>query len=383
MANNFSFDPSNPIFKGLNSKQLEILSSFSREVRLNAGESLMNEGDIASEMYFIIEGTLEVVKHDAVSKQKYVISSLHAGDTVGEIALIDRGRRSANVRATTPVILRSLAFNDLDRLFEQDPDFKSIYFHLSHNMISKLRKTTDIAAEVLKQIEDEHQTRVYMGQFLVYIIVVLALIIYSLKPLNYLLNHAANSTNVTIPVIVCLTVFVFLMMRSSKLPLEIFGLTLKNWKRSLLEGVLFSIPFLLFITGLKYLLINVLPFYQDHQLFEPFALIKDPDDQTLKFWIFINVLYWFFIPAQELMARGALQGLLERFLTGERKVLMSILVSNLIFSTAHVYMSEWIALIAFTGGLFLGWLYSRTHNLIGVIVSHGLIGTYTLGVVGP
>ncbi len=382
MTKAFLFDSSNAIFNGLNSKQLESLASVSKEVRLNEGDCLMDEGDIAGEMYFILEGTLEVVKHDPVNQQKYVINSLHAGDTVGEVALIDRGRRSAMVRASTPVVLRSLEFDELDRLSKEDPKFQSIYLNISRNIISKLRKTTDIAAEVLKQIDDEQQTRVYMGQFLVYIIVVLSLIIYSLTPLNYLINHAANSTNVTIPVIVCLTVFVFLMMRSSTLPLEIFGLTTKKWKRSLLEGILFSIPFLLLVTGFKYLLIQFIPFYHDRQLFEPFALIKDPADQTLQFWIIINALYWFFIPAQELMARGALQGLLERFLTGERKVLMAILVSNLIFSTAHVYMSEWIALIAFTGGLFLGWLYSRTHNLIGVIISHGIIGTYTLGIVG-
>lgn len=379
----FAFDPLHPVFKGLDSSQLKRLSSLSREVSLEKGEYLMREGEIGEEMYFIVEGSLEVIKQDPIDGRDHLIETLHEDQVVGELAFLDHGLRSASVRAITSVKLRTLRFVDLESLAQEEPAFQSIYQHLSRNISHALRKTTGIAAEALRKTIEENQTRVYMGQFLVYIIVILSLIIYSMRPLNYAINHATDSTNVTIPVIVCLTVFVFLMIRSSHLPLDVFGITLKNWKTSLFEGIGFSIPLLIAITLLKFLFIQFIPYYQGRALFEPFALINDPASQTLPFWILVNALYWLFIPAQELMARGALQGLLEKFLLGKHRVLVAIIVSNLIFSTAHVYMSEWIALLAFTGGLFLGWLYARTHNLLGVIVSHGIIGTYTLAIVGP
>jgi len=54
----------------------------------------------------------------------------------------------------------------------------------------------------------------------------------------------------------------------------------------------------------------------------------------------------------------------------------------LIFSTAHLFMSFQIGILVFVGGLYLGWLYSRTHNLVGVWVAHWLLGSWALSVVG-
>ena len=91
--------------------------------------------------------------------------------------------------------------------------------------------------------------------------------------------------------------------------------------------------------------------------------------------------YVVFIPFQELIYRGGLQGALEHFLSGPRAKWQAIFASNIIFSAAHLYISPGFSLVAFFTGLFWGWLYARQKGLIGVSVSHILLGIWALDVV--
>jgi CRP/FNR family cyclic AMP-dependent transcriptional regulator len=374
--------PHNQLFNDLNEKELKTLFSISSETILEPGQYLIREGEASNEMYIIMEGSLEILKKDP-SGESFTIGHLGKGDSVGELGILDQEIRSASVMATTHVVLRKIYIQTLSQKLAEDPSFLSIYERLARNMSRKLRTTSEKTVDALKKQLEEFKQRTVLGQFLISIVVFLSFLIFLLKPLNYAIRNASSTTSVSVPMIAILTVLILLFMRFSRLPLETFGLTLKNWKRSLYEGILYSIPFMLVPTFIKLGMIYFIPSYQEHDLFEPFALITDPANHTIKFWILINTIYWLFVPAQELMARGALQGPLANFLTGKRKVLVSILVSNLIFSTAHVYISELVAIAALIGGLFQGWLYSRSHNLIGVTVSHAILGTWTLGVLGP
>jgi membrane protease YdiL (CAAX protease family) len=74
--------------------------------------------------------------------------------------------------------------------------------------------------------------------------------------------------------------------------------------------------------------------------------------------------------------------MLERLLTGKRRVISAIFTANLIFSAAHIFLAEAVAITVFIVGLYLGWLYSRTHNLLGVILAHCLVGVWGLSIVG-
>ena len=63
------------------------------------------------------------------------------------------------------------------------------------------------------------------------------------------------------------------------------------------------------------------------------------------------------------------------------KAAVAVLVSNLLFSAMHLFMSLEIALLVFIPGVYFGWLYSRTHNLLGVWIAHALVGTIGLSIV--
>ena len=373
----------NPLVEGLEEEQVRALFSISQELTVNKGEYLMREGDLANEMFIIMEGSLEVIKYDIKYKQDYVIHTLHAGDSVGELALLDTGPRSASVRATTFTCLRKLYFTDIHEITSQDSAINSIFFKLSRNISQRLRCTTDVARDALEKQVDEYKTRVAMGNFVVNVIIALCLIAFGLDGLKYAMSIAPTSSYVTLPLTLVLLSFIYFLMKTSNLPWSAFGFTFTNLKRSVYEGIGFTCIIMVLIVGLKWVFIHYVPAYAGRSLIEPYALFKNPADHTIEVWLTFSVIYGLLVsPLQELMARGALQGLLEQFLASEHKVLLSIIASNLIFSTAHLFMSSQIGVYVFVGGLYLGWLYSRTHNLVGVWLAHWLLGSWALSVVG-
>ena len=381
--NTYELFAKNPLIAGLKEEQIRTLFSISQEITLSNGEYLMREGDPASEMFIIMEGSLEVRKFDMKYRQDYVINTLHTGDSVGELALLDNGPRSASIRAKTFTCLRKLPFADIHEIANKDNAILSIIFELSKNISKRLRCTTDVARDALEKQVDEYKTRVAMGNFIVNVIIALCLIAFGLDGLKYAMSIAPTSSYVTIPLTFSLLIFTYFLMKSSNLPWSSFGLTFTNLKRSVYEGIGFTCIIMVLIIGLKLTLIHFIPAYEGRSLIEPYALFKNPADHTIEVWLTFSVIYGLLVsPLQELMARGALQGLLEQFLAGEHKILLSIIASNLIFSTAHLFMSFQIGILVFVGGLYLGWLYSRTHNLVGVWVAHWLLGSWALSVVG-
>jgi CRP/FNR family cyclic AMP-dependent transcriptional regulator len=381
--NSYELFAKNPLIAGLNEEQIRALFSISQEITLDKEEYLMREGDPANEMFLIMDGTVEVSKYDAKYKQDYVIHTLNTGDFVGELALLDSGPRSASVRAKTFTRVRKVCFADILEIANKDKAIYSNLFQLTKNISQRLRCTNDVARDALQKQVDEYKTRVAMGNFVVNVIIALCLISFGLDGLKYAMSIAPTSSYVTLPLTFFLLIFIYFLMRSSNLPWSSFGLTLTNLKRSVYEGVGFTCIIMVLIVGLKWAFIHFIPAYEGRSLIEPFALFKNSADHTIEVWLTLCIIYGLFVsPLQELMARGALQGLLEEFLTGEHKVFLSIIASNLIFSTAHLFMSFQIGILVFVGGLYLGWLYSRTHNLIGVWVAHWLIGSWALSVVG-
>ena len=368
----------NPLFTGLTEEQLKTLLSISREITLEKDAFLMREGDPAEEIFFILEGTLEISRYDERHQQYHAIATLGAGDTVGEVALLDSGLRSASVCASTVCRLRSLSFADLQSIANKDKGIYSIFFQLSKNISQRLRHSNDVALGAMQRQLDEFKTRVSLGNFFVYVVIMLSLFTFSLDGLKYVMNVGKHSSYITLPLTLAFFIFFIFFIKSSNFPLKTFGLTLDNWKKAIFEGIVFTIPIALIIVAVKYILIHHVASYMGRPLIEGFTAMNA---EPKTWWTFI-LIYWLVVaPLQEFLSRGGLQGPLEEFISSKYKVALAILVSNLLFSTMHLFMSLQIALLVFIPGVYFGWLYSRSHNLLGVWIAHALVGTIGLSIV--
>jgi len=94
------------IFYQFSTTQLEMVASLCQERAYSTGEIILLEGSESDELYIIAAGSVEILFNPAiVSDQPHeirppvTIAQLHRGQSFGEIALVDRGIRSATVRA--------------------------------------------------------------------------------------------------------------------------------------------------------------------------------------------------------------------------------------------------------------------------------------------
>ena len=88
-----------PLFAALSAADRRRLAQWADEVEVGAGTPLVREGDFAYEFFVIEEGVAEVTHDDEV------LTELGPGDFFGEIALTATRRRTASVRAKTPMKL--------------------------------------------------------------------------------------------------------------------------------------------------------------------------------------------------------------------------------------------------------------------------------------
>ena len=110
------------LFSCLDIEQLEQLLSGHRETVLEVGQIVLSEQDWDDSIYFLRSGLAKVRTYSA-DGDEVIMCLLGPGDVFGEMAVVERAFRSADVVSLTPlhlVKLRSLPFKELLRL---EPEF--------------------------------------------------------------------------------------------------------------------------------------------------------------------------------------------------------------------------------------------------------------------
>ena len=105
-----------PLFAGLTLDQRASVASMCEQLDVEAGATLVKEGDFGFAAFAITSGTADVV-HDGA-----VVRTLGQGDVFGEIAVLSGGRRTATVVATSPMTLITVLNRDMWRLEREHPD---------------------------------------------------------------------------------------------------------------------------------------------------------------------------------------------------------------------------------------------------------------------
>jgi CRP/FNR family cyclic AMP-dependent transcriptional regulator len=102
----------------------------SNTVQLAAGETLFRTGDTASEMFVLLEGTLDIMVGDQV------VEASSSGALIGEMALIDNTPRTATVVGKTPCRLARIDQRRFHFLIQQNPFFAT---HVMKVLADRLR----------------------------------------------------------------------------------------------------------------------------------------------------------------------------------------------------------------------------------------------------
>src|ERR1700760_4166984 len=102
-----------PIFSDLSPEEANRLAAFATETSAAEGQILMKEGDYSVELIAIEEGTAAVLR----GGEK--IASLRTGDLIGEMGLLERKPRNADVIASSPMRLLRLTHWEIHRMSDE------------------------------------------------------------------------------------------------------------------------------------------------------------------------------------------------------------------------------------------------------------------------
>jgi CRP-like cAMP-binding protein len=108
-----------PLFESLADADLREIAGWFEVRSVEAGKPVTMKGASGYNFFVIQEGTA------AVSQEGNVIRTLGPGDFFGELAILDSGRRTADVVATSPLRLAVLFGTDFRRLQDQVPGVAS------------------------------------------------------------------------------------------------------------------------------------------------------------------------------------------------------------------------------------------------------------------
>jgi len=121
-----------PLFRELKPKELERLSTSFKERVFAEGEDVAMEGETAGGgRFFVIESGEAIVTVHGEERGR-----LGPGDYFGDVAMIDRGERTATIHAASELKCYSLAFWDFRPLVESDA---RIAWPLLQTMAKRLR----------------------------------------------------------------------------------------------------------------------------------------------------------------------------------------------------------------------------------------------------
>jgi CRP/FNR family cyclic AMP-dependent transcriptional regulator len=101
-----------PLFSDLSESEAKRLAAFATETSVADGQILMKEGDYSTELIAIEEGTADVIQG---GKR---VASLGPGALIGEMGLLSREPRNADVIATSPMRVVKLTHWEIRRMSE-------------------------------------------------------------------------------------------------------------------------------------------------------------------------------------------------------------------------------------------------------------------------
>src|ERR1700686_4104342 len=137
-----------PLLSALDEPSLAALDAELKWVRVPGGQILFRENDVADALYVVMSGCLGVSVSDGHGRDT-LVSRIAAGETVGEMGILDGGLRSATVEALRDTELLRLDKSSCERLVDQYP--RSM-LSLVSLLVRRLRNTT-------RHADDQAQVR--------------------------------------------------------------------------------------------------------------------------------------------------------------------------------------------------------------------------------
>ena len=355
---------------GLAAEIAPIIGKF-RRMGFRAGEEIIREGDPADALYLMDEGEVEAIK---ASEGDKLLARLSGGDIFGELALFTGKPRAATIRAKSEVSVFKLAKDDFEQLSRDHPKISGAFLNKLYARLGHAYRELEASEDGLRKA---NRMRTELASVFTNVVLVMAIYTFVLGTVFSgkiaFFESIGKYEFIVSRLVEAMALFVIIkMVLNSGQPLRSFGLTTEGWRKSLLESLIVSALVMGMLLFLKWGAMSLFPGF----LWEAPAPGVEAPLLSAKYLDWGYASYIFVAPLQEFITRGAMQSSLQRLLVGKRSAFWAIMVTSFLFGSMHLYASIGLSAMAIVTGWLWGWMFARQGNLLGVSLSHFLIGNF-------
>jgi CRP/FNR family transcriptional regulator, cyclic AMP receptor protein len=150
-----------PLFQRLDENDLAKLAEEVDQVSFKSGEAIFQTFDQGDALYVIESGAVRIWVHDE-DVQQITLSELKPGDFFGELAVLDKGERSANATALTDSTLHRLHRDKFHRFMLRHPQ---VAVDLISEIGARMRQTNMLVSQrVSRNINSQIEKKLTTGQ---------------------------------------------------------------------------------------------------------------------------------------------------------------------------------------------------------------------------
>ncbi len=386
----------NSLFEGLSDEQLLGFLPMISTLSYASGDYIMQEGETTEGLYIIKEGVVEIVKKSS-DASKTQIFTRKSEDTIGEMSLVDSAPRSASVQALVPTVVVMINVKDLKTLHQQGVQtYSQVVTNLLRILVNYVRSTSEITVEAItdkkKQLKTNEglQTELSHANRRLEMAISFALAVAMLALYCFITVLVYNSglsfivkLMVAAPLALVFGYFTLSIIEKKVGHMSRFGLRFNYSMRSVTESLLLSLGLIIFVTVLKWLFLVI---GQQWQLWDfsfiGYKVSQASEANTILLNITIIVSFCVLAFFQELFARGILLSTIEKIFFGHYVKLIAIITSAIIFSALYTHFDYYTMALMIIPYICWGFLFTRQRSIVGVALSHAIVGLWILYFLG-
>lgn len=339
------------------------ITAASDTLTVTPGTLVIEEGTESDAIYIVEDGTLAALRQ-AQNGDEHILAHLGPGEFVGEMGFLDGAPRSASVRAQTTARLTRISAERLRARPDGETALAELRAALAVAVVGRMRSHNDRYVDALQREIATLKERDQFGYFYLYTLATMAIgTIVHVIVAKGVFNLDTYTYRFSWQFLTILLIPMAVVIWRMKIPLEDLGITRRNLRRSVLEGLYFSVILIALLSLLMVLLVAT-------------GLNAPP---TFAFNLGGTLAYAAHSFLQELLARGFLQSSFQRFLNDERGI-RSVVLASMMFGMFHINYGPSAVALTTVGGFVFGAIYMRHKNLAGVTILHvtGGVAAYML-----
>ena len=136
-----------PIFRDLGTEALDQLCRYAKHMSLKRGATICSKGDPGNSLFAVISGTVKI-SVSSPDGRNAILNLINAGETFGEIAVLDGQARSADAIANTNCEIFVIDRREFLPFVRSQPELAMKFIEL---LCERLRWTSDQVEQVILQ----------------------------------------------------------------------------------------------------------------------------------------------------------------------------------------------------------------------------------------